>query len=78
MAQSKFKNGDLVEWKDAKLTGKVTHVSDYSISVEFSTWCGPKTFSFESDGRVWCWCRSPQIRKIVVPKKRRLAKGDDS
>jgi hypothetical protein len=74
LTQSKFKDGDRVEWKDAGLDGRVRHVSEHCVTVEFETPYGPKTFSFESDGRVWCWCAKPQITKIEVPPDLRIAR----
>lgn len=61
MEQSKFKEGDLVDWKDAMLTGKVIEVSSNSVQVEFKTYVGPKVYAFELDGRIWCWARKPQL-----------------
>lgn len=71
--KQKFKDGDLVEWIDAGLSGRVVSTSQYSIAVEFKTLCGPKIFSFEIDGRVWCWCVRPQLT-LTIPNKAKLTK----
>ncbi len=59
-----FKEGDKVEWRDARLVGIVKYVTAAHVVVDFTTDRGTAFFTFDLQGKVWEWCRKPQIRLL--------------